>query len=231
MIMRRKNQNSKPPTGDGVRDPRQGSAPDSGEQHQDSGTIGQHTRGDNPGEEEQKAAETSGNDEKAAETSGPSDGHGKENTHPGEGEKHSLQKKVDELTDKHLRLYSEFDNYRKRSVREKADLLKSAAGELIKEMLPMLDDMERALDTIPENQQEARKGMELIHQKLKDLLRKKGLKEMEAIGKPFDTDYHEAITQIPAPQPEMKGMVVDVVEKGYFLHDKVLRYAKVVVGK
>lgn len=142
-----------------------------------------------------------------------------------------LQKKVDELTDKHLRLYSEFDNYRKRSVREKADLLKSAAGELIKDILPLLDDMERALHTIPEQKTEERKGMELIHQKLKDLLKKKGLKEMDAMGKPFDTDYHEAITQIEAPEPQMKGKVVDVVEKGYFLHDKVLRYAKVVVGK
>ncbi|MGM0613404.1 MAG: nucleotide exchange factor GrpE [Bacteroidota bacterium] len=139
--------------------------------------------------------------------------------------------KYNELNDKHLRLFSEFDNYRKRTIREKSDLIKSASADLIKEMLPLIDDMERALDNIPEEQEEARKGMELIRDKFLKILKQKGLKEMDSKGEEFDTDYHEAVTQIPAPEEEMKGKVVDVVEKGYILNDKVLRFAKVVVGK
>ncbi|MFO8087793.1 MAG: nucleotide exchange factor GrpE [Bacteroidales bacterium] len=141
------------------------------------------------------------------------------------------ENKFNQLNDKHLRLFSEFDNYRKRTMREKADLIKSASAELIKEMLPLMDDMDRAIAAVPEDQKEARKGMELIRDKFMTILRQKGLKEMDSRGEEFNTDYHEAITQVPAPKEELKGKVVDVVEKGYFLNDKVLRFAKVVVGK
>lgn len=141
------------------------------------------------------------------------------------------ESKYNQLNDKHLRLFSEFDNYRKRTMREKADLIKSASAELIKEMLPLIDDMDRALEAVPEEQEEARQGMLLIRDKFVKLLKQKGLKEMDSKGKEFNTDYHEAITQIPAPSEDMKGKVVEVVEKGYFLNDKVLRFAKVVVGK
>ncbi|MFO8055550.1 MAG: nucleotide exchange factor GrpE [Bacteroidales bacterium] len=182
---------------------------------------------DNPGDEQENTAqeEPEQEDNEQAE-----DNHNE--TKEGDSNKASnLQKEYDELSDKHLRLFSEFDNFRKRTMREKSDLMKTASGELIKEMLPLLDDMERALEAIPEDQKEAHKGMELIYNKLKGILKNRGLKEMDAKGKPFDTDYHEAITQIPAPKESLKGKVVEVVEKGYFLHDKVLRFAKVVVGK
>ena len=141
------------------------------------------------------------------------------------------EEKYNELNEKHLRLFSEFDNYRKRTMREKSDLIKSASADLIKEMLPLLDDMDRALENVPEEQEEARKGMELIRDKFIKTLKQKGLEEMDSEGKEFNTDYHEAVSQIPAPEEDMKGKVVDVVEKGYFLNDKVLRFAKVVVGK
>lgn len=141
------------------------------------------------------------------------------------------EEKYNELNEKHLRLFSEFDNYRKRTMREKSDLIKSASADLIKEMLPLLDDMDRALENVPEEQEEARKGMELIRDKFIKILKQKGLEEMDSEGKEFNTDYHEAVSQIPAPEEDMKGKVVDVVEKGYFLNDKVLRFAKVVVGK
>lgn len=141
------------------------------------------------------------------------------------------QQKFNELNDKHLRLFSEFDNFRKRTMREKSDLIKSASGELIKEMLPLLDDMDRALKVVPQEQKEAREGIRLIYEKFLGILKRKGLEEMDSMGTEFNTDYHEAITQIPAPSDDMKGKVMDVVEKGYFLQGKVLRYAKVVVGK
>lgn len=141
------------------------------------------------------------------------------------------QLKYNELNDKHLRLFSEFDNYRKRTMREKAELIKSASADLIKEMLPLIDDMDRAIKAVPVEQKEAREGMELIRDKFVKLLKQKGLKEMDSQGKEFNTDYHEAITQIDAPEEHLKGKVVDVIEKGYFLNDKVLRFAKVVVGK
>lgn len=147
------------------------------------------------------------------------------------GKKIEWEDKFNQLNDKHLRLFSEFDNYRKRTMREKADLIKSASAALIKEMLPLMDDMDRAIAAVPEDQNEARKGMELIRDKFMKILQQKGLKEMDSKGQEFNTDYHEAITQIPAPEKELKGKVVDVVEKGYFLNDKVLRFAKVVVGK
>ncbi len=145
----------------------------------------------------------------------------------------TLQEKYDELNDKYMRLYSEFDNYRKRTAKERIELQKSASREVILDILPVVDDLERAIQSFEEHQlsEEAKKGIELINNKLITILRQKGLKEIEAIEQPFDTDYHEAITNIPAPSKKMKGKIMDVIQKGYTLNGKVIRYAKVVVGQ
>jgi len=145
----------------------------------------------------------------------------------------TLQEKYEELNDKYMRLYSEFDNYRKRTAKERIELQKSASREIILNILPVVDDLERAIQSFEEHQlsEEARKGIELIYNKLINILSQKGLKEIEAMEQPFDTDYHEAITNIPAPSKKMKGKIMDVVQKGYTLNGKVIRYAKVVVGQ
>lgn len=142
-------------------------------------------------------------------------------------------KKIDELNDKYLRLYSEFDNYRKRTAREKIDIIQTAGGDIIKELLPVLDDFERAIKSNEkiDDSEKLKEGFELIHHKLLHNLQRKGLTMMEAMGAPFDPEIHEAITKIPSPSPELKGKVVDVAEAGYYLNGKVLRYAKVVVGE
>lgn len=143
------------------------------------------------------------------------------------------KEKAEELNDKYLRLYSEFDNYRRRTSKERLDLLKTASEELIIELLPILDDFERALKSAEETSdcEAVKEGMTLIHNKLNGILNRKGLQAVEATGQEFDTDYHEAISYMPAPSKEMKGKVIDAVEKGYTLHDKVIRYSKVVVGQ
>lgn len=134
--------------------------------------------------------------------------------------------------DKYLRLYAEFDNFRKRTAREKADLISSASSGVISQLLPLLDDFDRAAANATEDVEAMREGMSLIHAKLNASLSAKGLKVMEVkAGDDFDVDFHEAITNIPAPTPELSGKIVDVVEKGYLLGDKVIRYAKVVIGQ
>jgi len=149
--------------------------------------------------------------------------------------KHEVEEwkqKYEEVNDKYLRLYSDFDNYRKRTLKEKLDLLKNATEELIVELLPVLDDFERALQAFEQHHvgNEAVKGAELIYNKLNKTLEQKGLKPMDSMGKEFDTDFHEAITNVPAPTPDLKGKVVDVIQKGYLLNDKIIRFAKVIVG-
>ncbi len=150
-----------------------------------------------------------------------------------EKEIEKLKEQIEELNDKYLRLYSEFDNYRKRTAKERIELQKSASKDLIVALLPVLDDFERAIKAFEEHNlsDEAKKGIELIYNKLMTTLKQRGLEPMDAQGKDFDTDYHEAITEIPAPAEDMAGKVVDVVQRGYLLNGKVLRYAKVVVGK
>lgn len=134
--------------------------------------------------------------------------------------------------DKYIRLYSEFDNFRRRTAKEKLDLINNAGADFFTIILPVMDDFERALKSMNEaSDVEALKvGVDLIYNKLKSTVTAKGLKPMESIGTVFDADIHEAITQIPAPSSDMKGKVVDEVEKGYYLNDKVIRFAKVVVG-
>jgi len=143
-----------------------------------------------------------------------------------------LEAKVAEANDKYLRLYSEFDNFRKRSIKEKADLIKAGGEDVFKAVLPVIDDFERAMKA-SENATDiaaVSEGVHLIYNKFKTTLKQKGLEEMEAAGKVFDADIMEAITSIPSPTDDMKGKVIDEVEKGYSLNGKVIRFAKVVIG-
>lgn len=143
-----------------------------------------------------------------------------------------LKTELNDANNKYIRLYAEFDNYKRRTSRERIELLQSAGKDVIVDLLPVLDDLERALKSIDEhaNDDAVKEGVQLVANKLKKTLQQKGLKEMESINQPFDADFHEAITNIPAPSEEMKGKIIDEVVKGYLLNDKVLRYAKVVVG-
>jgi molecular chaperone GrpE len=140
--------------------------------------------------------------------------------------------KYEEINDKFMRLYSEFDNSKKRNVRERIELIKSAGSDVLKSILPVLDDFERAIkaNQSAEDINAVKEGFNLINQKLYNSLEAKGLKKMEVVGQPLDTELHEAITQIPAPSPELKGKVVDVVENGFYINEVVLRHAKVIVG-
>jgi len=142
------------------------------------------------------------------------------------------QLKVNELNDKYLRLYSEFDNFRKRTLREKIDLSRTASEDVIKELLPVLDDFDRATSAMQATDQieAVKEGVQLIHSKMKAVFASKGLQEIKSIGEEFNTDFHEAITSIPAPSEELKNKVVDEIQKGYMLHDKVIRFSKVVTG-
>jgi molecular chaperone GrpE len=145
----------------------------------------------------------------------------------------SAAEQYNELNDKYLRLYSDFDNYRKRTLKEKIEQSKYATADIIIRLLPVLDDFERAIkasDAASEAGQALKDGMVLIFNKFTAILNQQGLEPMRTAGESFDTDFHEAITNIPAPTPELKGKIVDEVEKGYLLNGKVIRYAKVVVG-
>ena len=141
--------------------------------------------------------------------------------------------KYDELNDKYLRLMAEFDNYRKRTLKEKMDLTKYAEEDVLKGILKVVDDMERAInnmDSAPD-MNAVKEGVELIYKKFKSFLETRGLKEVEAMHQELDTDKHEAVAKFAAPSDDLKGKIIDVVEKGYYLHDKIIRYAKVVIGE
>ena len=144
-----------------------------------------------------------------------------------------LAEKLAEITDKHLRLQAEFDNFRRRTIKEKADLIKSGGESVLVNILPIIDDFERALESlknVPEDDA-GKQGTLLIYAKFGDFLKQNNVKEIEALHKDFDVDHHEALTKIPAPEEKLKGKVVDVIQKGYQLNDKVIRFAKVVVGE
>jgi molecular chaperone GrpE len=143
-----------------------------------------------------------------------------------------LQNQYDQLNDKYLRLYSDFENFRKRTTKERIDLIQNGGEDIFKLLLPIIDDFERARTNMEtaKDVPSVKEGVELIYHKLVKELGNKGLKPMESKGEVFDSEVHEAITQIPAPSDDLKGKVVDEVEKGYFLNDKVIRFAKVVVG-
>ena len=140
-----------------------------------------------------------------------------------------LRAQVDEQKDKYLRMYAEFENYKKRAVRDKIDLISNAARDTLSALLPVMDDFDRAQKNAEGG--EFSEGIQLIYNKLLNTLKARGLKEMESTGETFDPEFHEAITEIPAPSDDMKGKVIDTVEKGYFLNEKIIRHAKVVVGK
>ena len=145
-----------------------------------------------------------------------------------------LEVQVKEATDKYLRLYSEFDNFRKRTQKEKIELYKKSGEDVISAILPVIDDFERAQKAMEESDdiQGVKDGIKLIHDKIVSILKQKGLEEVEsAVGKDFDIEFHEAITQIPAPSKKEKGKVMDIVEKGYQLNGKVIRFTKVVIGQ
>lgn len=141
--------------------------------------------------------------------------------------------KLAELNDKYLRLSAEFDNYRRRTLKEKMELTKTAGESLLLALLPVIDDFDRAQAHMDEAKDidALKEGIALIYNKFSEYLTQQGLKEIEAKKKPFDTDVHEAVTKIPAPTDELKGKVIDCIEKGYTLHEKVVRFSKVVVGE
>ncbi|AWH83609.1 nucleotide exchange factor GrpE [Flavobacterium album] len=147
-------------------------------------------------------------------------------------EEQKLREEIAKEKDKFLRLFAEFENYKKRTAKERMDLFKTANQEVLQALLPVMDDFDRALAQIAKSEDEVLlKGVELIHNKLKDTLVSKGLEQVDIkAGDAFDADFAEAITQIPAPTPDLKGKIVDVVEKGYKLGDKIIRFPKVVLG-
>lgn len=141
-----------------------------------------------------------------------------------------VEAQIQELKDQNLRLYAEFENFRRRNARERLELMSTAGEKVIKAVLPVLDDFDRALKALGEGTE--RQGLELIQHKLVSALKTEGLKPMDStVGQVFDVERMEAITNIPAPTPELAGCVVDELEKGYLLGDKIIRYAKVVVGQ
>jgi len=153
-------------------------------------------------------------------------------------DKHEVQlqelgEKLAEITDKHLRLQAEFDNFRKRTMKEKAELIKSGGESVLVNIIPVVDDFERALNLMKDipDEDAGKKGTQLIYNKFSEFLKQNNIKEIDALNQDFDVDLHEAITKIPAPNKNLKGKVVDVVQKGYTLNDKVIRFAKVIIGE
>ncbi|TAL62125.1 MAG: nucleotide exchange factor GrpE [Bacteroidetes bacterium] len=156
----------------------------------------------------------------------------KQETPPVEAEK-TPEEKLAEINDKYVRLYAEFDNFRKRASKERIDLLKYAGEDIFKQLIPVMDDFDRAMKASEKTTdiKTIKEGEQLIYNKFKNLLTQSGVAEMKATGKSFDPEFHDAVTNIPAPKEDMKGKVVEEVEKGYWLNGKVLRHAKVIVGQ
>ena len=143
-----------------------------------------------------------------------------------------LRQKYDELNDSYLRLHAEFDNFRKRTLKEKSDLIKNGGERVLLDIIALVDDFERALESLhkTEDREAMLEGMDLIYTKFTAFLKQHGVSEIEAIGQPFDADNFEAVTTIPAPEESQKGTVVDCIQKGYRLNDKIIRFPKVIVG-
>lgn len=148
-------------------------------------------------------------------------------------EQPNFEAQFEEMRDKYLRLSAEFDNYRKRTQREKMDLIKYASEDVLKSLLPVIDDFERAIKstTTSTDIEAVKHGLQLIHSKFGEFLRTNGVQEVQAVGLELNTDVHEAITKVPVPDDAQKGKIIDVVEKGYLLNEKVIRFSKVVVGE
>jgi molecular chaperone GrpE len=145
----------------------------------------------------------------------------------------TAEKEMNEQKEKYLRLYAEFENFKKRNAREKLEYMKLAGQEIIRDLLPVLDDFQRAEKVYSQdkNAETYVSGVKLIFEKLQRTLQNKGLKQVESIGKEFNIEYHEAIAEVPAPSEDGKGKIIDEAESGYTLNDSVIRYAKVIVGK
>ncbi|HZV70058.1 MAG TPA: nucleotide exchange factor GrpE [Saprospiraceae bacterium] len=163
----------------------------------------------------------------------PEDPEGQDsNEESSEGNIAALNATIGEMKEKNLRLLAEFENYKKRTVRERLELLSSASKDLILSLLPVLDDFERAIKHANESADETiSEGIRLVYNRLNNILQSEGLKAMEGKGETFDPELHEAIAEVPAPDESLQGKVLDVIEKGYMLNDKIIRHAKVVVGK
>ena len=143
-----------------------------------------------------------------------------------------LEAELAEMKDKYLRMYSEFDNFKRRTSKERAEVIQTANRELMTALIPVLDDFQRTTKFLEtsESVEALKEGVALVYNKFSRTLEQKGLKPLEAMGTAFDSELHEAVTQIPAPSDDLKGKVVDELEKGYYLNDKIIRYAKVVIG-
>jgi molecular chaperone GrpE len=141
--------------------------------------------------------------------------------------------KIDELQDKYVRLMAEFDNFRRRTIKEKTDIIKSAGEDVLINLLPVIDDFDRGLKVMEQapDIESVKLGIQLIYNKFKEFLVQRGVKEIDSLNQDFNVEMHEALTKIPAPMDELKGKVLDVIQKGYYLNDKVIRYAKVIVGE
>lgn len=192
----------------------------------------------NHGQAENKTDPNGIKDEKANPEDQPDTLTGKESkSTPGpdkEASKLSLtEEKLAEVQDRYLRLSAEFDNYRKRTLREKIDLTKHAGENILISLIPVMDDFERALKVMESATDSAamKQGIDLIYNKFREFLKQNGIKEIESENKEFNVDIHEAITKVPVDDKDMKGKVVEVISKGYYLHDKVMRYSKVIVGE
>ncbi|MFT6500218.1 MAG: molecular chaperone GrpE [Crocinitomicaceae bacterium] len=145
----------------------------------------------------------------------------------------TVEEKFNELNDKYMRIHAEFDNYRKRTNKEKVDIINTANAGMMRDLLSVMDDLHRAKvnNETADDIDSVKEGFNLIFNKLNSVLEAKGLTEMKAEGEVFDSEIHEALANVPAPSKKMKGKVIEAVEKGYYLNDKVIRYAKVVVGQ
>ncbi|HPW66314.1 MAG TPA: nucleotide exchange factor GrpE [Salinivirgaceae bacterium] len=145
----------------------------------------------------------------------------------------TLKIQLDEMNDKYIRLVAEFDNYKRRTLRERIELIKTAGEDILKDILPVIDDIERAIQNIDQSKdiEAVKTGINLIYSKLIDFMKQNGVTAIETIDNEFDIDKHEAVTKIPAPSEDMKGKIVDVIKKGYILNDKVIRYSQVVIGE
>jgi molecular chaperone GrpE len=185
---------------------------------------------------EEKATVQETCEEKVTETTKEKEEEKEEVTEEISAEEKKIQELTDQvnnLNDKYLRLSAEYDNYRKRTLKERMELTKSAGEGILKGLLPVVDDFDRALSHLTEasDLNAVKEGIDLIYNKFNEYLKQNGVAEIEAKEKEFDTDLHEAITKIPAPSEDMKGKVIDCIEKGYMLNEKVIRFAKVVVGE
>ena len=179
--------------------------------------------------QDEKSVEQSENEENTAQDDADGDIRSKDEV----TQKQSWEEKYATLNDSYLRLNAEFDNFRKRTIREKADLIKTGGASALTNLLPVIDDFERAMDTLQttEDLASAVKGVNLIYEKFINYLSQQGVKMIDAIGQPFDTDNFEAVATFPVPEEDRKGKVIDCIQTGYKLFDKVLRHAKVVVGE